>query len=300
MCRYTLPLQKYNTAPPPPPRDRTPGPQHRGAPPADGTDDGEAWGPGSGAGAWGGGGAGAGGGGEDGSDWPELWTGAATGSGGGAGARGVAGAGAGAGCGGGAGPGGGGGGEDGSESATAGVGSGGGGAAWEARRPRHWRMLWSPALWEVEREEGESGVVAAGGVGSHQLAVHRAWAAAQTIKFFQSGSGSGGGGAAGHDGASAHNISRALRSLSLDQGLSGPEGTDQGDAANAGGGEGEAALVGTQLPTGEEHAAPAAAGDDETDNASEHDDEYDARDEEGACECGGCGGDVEAQVGTHG
>jgi len=82
----------------------------------------------------------------------------------------------------------------------------GAGAGAAARRPAHWRLLWSPSLWS-------------GDVGPTRTSVYRAWAAARTVRFFESGSGkdtraaaAGGGGGGAHDASSAL-VSRALKRL---------------------------------------------------------------------------------------
>ena len=94
----------------------------------------------------------------------------------------------------------------------------------EVRLPLHWRILWDPSLWEGPHGTRATGLGGDCGteVGS-TLALHRAWAAAQTIRFFESGSGVKEVGGHGHDGEHAdgghapasHLISKAMATLSI-------------------------------------------------------------------------------------
>ena len=122
---------------------------------------------------------------------------------------------------------------------------------WRVRVPRHWRMLWSPGVWESTTittttagkvggndDAEEDDVSVAKREEDGRLALYQAWAAARSIQFFASGSGvkqkrgggnggkgssrgSGGKGdavAADDDGShdcATHLITRALRELTV-------------------------------------------------------------------------------------
>jgi len=203
------------------------------------------------------------------------------------------------------------------------------GAEWPVRLPLHWRLLWSPAVWEA----GEDGEV--GG----RIALHQSWAAAQCIKFSESGlrsggvesragvrvrvgsgdgggrnaSGGGDGGSgcrgrrakhvdgAGHDRAS-HLITRALKDLTQQargMGFAASEGRGCLEGGSRVGGDEGVAADGGEGGDTEDHdriGTGYAVVEQEQEQGKEDDNNNVDLDDGGECECGGCGDDLDLDL----
>ena len=176
-------------------------------------------------------------------------------------------------------------------------------AGWTPRAPLHWRMLWCPDLWEATIGEEDLGV--------GRVALHRAWSAAQTVRFFESGSGVkrvGNGGVSGcgqnerradegdegggHDAAS-HLITRALRGLRL---AARGEDASEREPARREEDDLNASERTRDVANGVTHCPADCEGDEDADEEN-GDGDFGTRgirddgEGEGECECDGCGGD---------